>query len=62
MTRKMVTMSHLLFQIPSVTKLLVAASGSGNKYFSSLLLPTLIFLLAAHTSRIHFIRANGTLH
>ena len=47
MTRKMVTGLHLLFQTPSVTKLLVAASGSGNKLYSLLLLPTLIFLFCS---------------
>ncbi len=42
MTRKMVTGSHLLFPTPIVTKLLVVASGNGNEFRSSLLLPPLI--------------------
>jgi hypothetical protein len=61
MTRKMVTGSRLLFPTPSVTKPLVAASGSGNKVSPLLLLPTLTLLFAAHTSPIPFIRANGSL-
>jgi hypothetical protein len=40
----MATILHLLFQTPSVPKLLVAASGSGNKFSPLLLLPTLILL------------------
>ncbi len=39
MTRKMVTGSRPLSPTPSVTKLLVAASGSGNKFPPLLLLP-----------------------
>jgi hypothetical protein len=61
MTRKMVTGSGLRFPTPSVTKPLVAASGSGNKITPLLLLPTLTLLFAVHTSRIRFIRANGSL-
>lgn len=38
MTRKMVTGSRLLFPTPSVTKPLVVASGSGNKFDPLLLL------------------------
>lgn len=61
MTRKMATISPLLFQTPSVSKLLVAASGSGNKFPSLLLSPILILLFfSAHTSRTRFIRANGS--
>jgi Calreticulin family len=44
MTRKTATISHLLFQTPSVPKLLVAASGSGNKFRLLLILPILILL------------------
>ena len=45
--RKMVIGLHLLFQTPSVTKLLVAASGSGDKLYLLLLLPALIFLFCS---------------
>ena len=61
MTRKMATGSHPRFPTLSVTKPLVVASGSGNKYYPELLLPALTLLFAAHTSRIRFIRANGSL-
>ena len=44
MTRKMAIGSHPLFQTPSVAKLLVAASGSGNRFPSLSLLPILILL------------------
>jgi hypothetical protein len=47
MTKKMAIGSHLLFQTPSVTKHLVAASGSGNKFSSLLLLPILILLFCS---------------
>ncbi len=61
MTRKMVTGSRLLFPTPSVMKPLVAASGSGNRFFPLLISPTLTLLFAAHTSRTRFIKANGSL-
>ena len=48
MTRKMVTGSRLRFPIPSVTKPLVAASGSGNKFSPLLLLPTLTLVYSPY--------------